>query len=247
MTQLRVEEGAEIGKSRLVTIHGGKEISFLYLYFGPGTSEDIKEQIEQANLAKPTMAETSALVYAAFASKGIRSDEIKKDCMDNGNMLFAFTRPRYEPNEGCFFYPEDSHDRFKDMPVSQLEQLLGQKQEHGVVYSDDGSLRFVPFGYQINEMSCSQLAQNAFVIGLAGEEGAEKLAKVAEKYKNKPFLFSFKYVDSPLKRVTETAINSSWAVVPRLYIDCGSHGNYTREGCAFGVLKKTGADSSLKN
>lgn len=148
------------------------------------------------------------------------------------DIKWAFTRSRYEPKKGAFVYPESEHERFKDLTVNQLEQLLGQKQENGVVYSDDGLLRFVPFGYQIGEMSPSQLGSNAYLIASANVEGAENLAKVAEKFRTNPHLWSFESINQPRTRVS--ALDSD---LQRLDVS-GRNRGVSRGGCSFGVSRR---------
>ena len=81
-------------------------------------------------------------------------------------------------------------------------------------------------------MSSSELAKNPCVIGLAGEEGAEKLARIADKDSDKPYLWSFESVDENKTRVSSL---DSGCLDLRLYYLGGS--GYGR---AFGVLEKTG-------
>jgi len=115
--------------------------------------------------------------------------------------------------------------RMPFMGRDSLEQRLNAK---------DPGVRFVPFGYPIGEMSSSELARNPYVIALAGEEGAEKLARVAEKYEKRPDLFSFRSVDK--NTTTISSLDSSMDL--RLFLDAGGyHGYGSGNGRAFGVSK----------
>ena len=97
----------------------------------------------------------------------------------------------------------------------------------------DKTVRFVPFGYKIEEQSARDLARNKLVIGLAGEEGAEKLAKVAgNKYRENPYVASFKNVDTKLARATGLSSNRADL---RLYVFGYNWLSY-RDGYAFGKL-----------
>ena len=148
-------------RTQLIAPHNGGELTFLYPAYGPNTYANVGLGIEQDQLKRPTMAETASLVHAAFNLDDRYSREIK-DFMTKG-WLWAYTLSEYKPRpvNGVFIYDENDFIRFGDLPASELEKMLGQRQEHGVVYSDDGLLRFVPFGYKVGEVSCSlELAKN---------------------------------------------------------------------------------------
>ena len=98
--------------------------------------------------------------------------------------------------------------------------------------SNDSSVRFVPFGFETESMSAIQLVKNRYVIALAGEEGAEKLAEVAGKFKQKPYLWSFKSVNEPTTRVS--ALSSNWDLGHWLLVGGDLHGD-CGAGHAFGV------------
>lgn len=93
---------------------------------------------------------------------------------------------------------------------------------------------FVPFRYKLGEQSSLELSKNKFVIGLFGEEGAEKIARVADQYQNKPYLYSFENVDKEI--VKKSALDDVWDFGSRLVV-----GNYSwsdnSDGHSFGVCK----------
>ena len=138
--------------------------------------------------------------------------------------LWAFTGTLHVPNEGAYIQDDPI---IKDGVFSIDKSNLVQKLEQ-----NDQSVRFVPFGFNIESMSSLELAKNPYVIGLAGEEGADKLAQVADKFKGNPYLWSFKSVSEPLAGVS--ALDSSWDVVLRLDVSGDDHG-YDRNGYGFGV------------
>ena len=113
-------------------------------------------------------------------------------------MLWAFTGTLYVPKEGAFIQDDpEIRDGMLFMDKDGLEQKLNAK---------DPSVRHVPFGYKVGEMSPLELAKNPYAIGLAGEEGAEQLARIADKYSSRPYLWSFESVGGNETRVS--ALNS---------------------------------------
>ena len=212
--QLRVKEG----RTELVAPHQNRDLTFLHPSYGPNTYAHVKQEIEQDNLKPATMAETASLVHAAFNSDDKYGQEIKKIMKDR--YFWGFTKSLYVP-KGAYTYPDLNGE---DLDESDLIKKLE---------SNDSSVRFVPFGYKTGEMSSLELAKNPYVIALAGgEEGAEKLAEIADKHKQKPRLFSYDSVSEPLTRVS--ALGSGWSLGSRLYVNGDSRG-YDGYGSAFGV------------
>jgi len=202
--------------------------------YGPGAYADIGKEIEKDGLLRPTMAETVSLVYDSFFDKIDKeySNKIKKIMEDK--WLGAFTGILYIPNKGAYIQddPEIRNSRAY-MKESDLVKKLQR---------NDKSARFVPFGYKIGYMTPKELEKNEFIIGLAGIEGAEKLAEVAGKaagkYKDNPYLGSFKSIDKP--EVRFSAVGSSLDGGDyRLLVDGNNYdvGGYY---CSCGVRKRTG-------
>ena len=224
----RVEEQ----RTKLFAPHDGGELTFLHPSYGPNTYANVGLAIVQNNLKRPTMAETASLVHAAFNSDDRYSAEIKDIMRQRQVWLWAFTGTLlYVPNEGAFIQDDpEIRDGMPFMDRGSLEQRINAK---------DPSVRHVPFGYKVGEMSPLELAKNPYVIGLAGEEGAEQLARVADKYSDKPYLWSFESVDGNVIRVS--ALNSG-DLDRRLSVGGDLHGD-DWVGRAFGVFKKTGEAS----
>lgn len=111
------------------------------------------------------------------------------------------------------------------MNLSELEEMLKE---------ENPRVRFVPFGYKIESQTALELEKNSFVRALAGKEGAEKLAEVADKYKRNPYVFSFNNIDKEVQRVA--ALLSDWGLVGGLGV-VGGRIDVGSRGCAFGVQK----------
>jgi len=230
---LRIEEG----RTKLISTHNKGDLVFLHPVYGPNTYANVQGQIEKDGLVAPTLAETASLVYSAFNSDNKYSQEIQKLMKDR--WLWGFTGILYTPKNGVYMQPHpEIRNGMPFMDESELEKKLDANHP-----SYDPSVRNIPFGFKTGKMSVLELAKNPFVIALAGKEGAEKLADVADKYRNKPYLYSFNSVKEPLTRVS--ALNPSWSpYVQGLRVFGNIHGNYI-VGCAFGV-QKTGEASRIK-
>src|SRR3989338_11083623 len=189
--------------TKLTVTHNGKDLTFLHPAYGPNNYEEVGEQIEKDGLLRATMAETASLVHAAFFDKlGEQHGSQVKETM-RLEWLWASTGILYVPNKGV--YMQDNSKIKNNLPYMEESDLVRKLQRN------DKSVRFVPFGYKIGYMTPKELEKNEFIIGLAGIEGAEKLAEVggkaAGKYKDNPYLGSFKSIDKP--EVRFSAVGSS--------------------------------------
>jgi len=150
----------------------------------------------------PIMPELVPLVYTSLEHQ---DKETAK------NVIKTLRERRLTGNTGVHYVPEgmyvqDDPDLVNgrvSMSQKALEGKLGSYEERGVVFSDDKSVRFVPYGFsRESQKSSLDLAGNSGVIALTGsEESAEMLAKASEHYKVNPYLWALSNVDSPETRV----------------------------------------------
>jgi|SRR3989344_1453710 len=218
-----------VGLILLDVDHNGEYLTFQFLFNGPETYAQVKEQIEQKNLEKPTMAQTASLVHAIFDSDGRYFNEVKDKL--NTNWLWAFTGVLHIPEEGVYIQ-DDPETRYglPFMKKSKLVRILEQETNKKVK-----TVRFVPFGYKDGEQTLRELEKNPYIVGLAGEDGAEKLAIVAGKFKFDPCLSSFNSGDKPEIKVS--CLRSLFDSSPRLYID-EIYLGFNRDGFALGIQQK---------
>ena len=182
------------------------------------------------------MSEITSLVHTAHNSDDRYSKEIQKRMKDN--WLWGFTGILYVPNKGVYIQ-EDPQIKGRMLFMDECE-LIRKLEEN------DPNVRFVPFGFQTGEMTPTQLAENKYIQALVGEEGAEKLAEIAGKYKNEPRLWAFKNVDEPSTRVS--ALGSGWVFDGGLVVvgeDDGITGGHGSDNCSFGV-SRTGEASRIE-
>ncbi len=184
---IRVREG----RTYLDVPHLDSEITFIHPAKGPGTYVEIARQLEEYNLLPPTMAHNSSLVHSAWQNpKEKYSNEIIN--ILRNNWLLCFNGILYEPKEGAYI---------QDNPKIENGEIIMDKSDLiKRLEANDSSVRFVRFGYKIGEQSHSDLERNPFIIGLAGEEGAKKLAETSVNYKLNPYVWSFDFVNGSLVR-----------------------------------------------
>ena len=201
-----------------------------------GNYFDLPRQIPSEQ--RPTMAETASLVYDAYKNpnddKAI-SDEIKS-IMKN-DLFYTFNGLLYTPSG---VYIQDNPKLLENaktnddlrMSEKDLQSRLSSKEEKGIVFSEDGSVRFLKgYDFKTKSQSSLELSKNPFVIALAGEEGAERLGYIADRNKTPPYLFALKDVKEPVKRVA--GLGSCWFIVG-LDVIGDDYGNCSG-GRSFGV------------
>lgn len=222
-----MKKGLEVREEngiKLIVSHLDKELIFNCPAKGPDTYANVQKQITQDKLTPPTAAEIASLVHAAWQNP---DEKYSKKIIEllRTNYLWCFTGNLYVPNKGV--YVQDN-PKVKDGKVSMNREDLEKRLE-----SNDSSVRFVPFGFKIGEQSALKLVKNPWIIALVGEEGAEKLAEVSDKYKYKPYVWSFENVGKETAKVSELGSGWGW-YCGRLRVG-GFYFDDYRYGYAFGV------------
>lgn len=243
---------AKIGKSYLTGIlHEGKEISFQYPAF-IGYYENVANAIDKDNLRRPNSSETASLVYDAWKNpKEKYSAEIISILKDN--WLWEYTGNLYLPKAKGDF---QNGVLIQDNPLIVDGKLVMDKNDlikkledaeefrignHPIFISKDRSVRFTPFGYKIDKMKFRELAENPYIVAqrLGRKENetehSEALAKIASKYKNKPYLNSFNSVDREEARMS--VLKRNWDDDGMLIVDGNNWFASGDDGVAFGVCK----------
>lgn len=167
-------------------------------------------------MAMPTMENMASLVNRSWTNLDYQdSKEIHKGLRNhwiwtsNGNL--------YVPNKGVYILDPPP---IKGNKIAMSESDLIKRLEY-----NDLSVRFVPFGFKVGELSHTEISKNPYVIGLAGEEGAENLAELSSRYRLHPTLWSYENVEEPQTRVS--AIGTGWAD-SKFLINGSSDGSNTR-------------------
>ena len=217
------------GKTYLTVPHAGGELTFQHPAF-KGTYGNVAEQIDKAGLKRPNSQETASLVYDAFQNSEEKYSSEITSILRN-DWLWEFTGNLYLPksneeiNNGVIL---EHNPKIKNGKlVMDKNSLIKRLKEN------DALVKFVPFGYKIETQSSLELSKNPYIIARYSEEGAEKIAKVADKYSNKPHLWSFKSVDE--EQVRMSALYRNWGFGDRLVV-LGYGWNDDYQGHAFGVF-----------
>ena len=219
------------GKTYLTVPHEEGELTFQRPAF-KRTYGDVAEQIDKAGLKRPNSPETASLVYDAWQNKDGKYESEIIQILRN-NFFWEFTGNLYLPksneeiNNGVILEHNPKIENGK--LIMDKSSLIKRLQEN------DSNVKFVPFGYKIKSQSSLELSKNSYIIARYGEEGAEKIAKVADKSLKKPYLWSFKNVDRELIRMS--ALSGLWNFVGRLDV-YGRVWDGDYQGRAFGVCKK---------
>ena len=183
---------AKIGKSYLIGIpYERGELTFNYPAF-EGTYENVAEQIDNKGLKRPNSPETASLIYDAFQNKeGQYESEIIN--ILNKKCFWEFTGNLYLPKSN----EEINNGVILDLnPTIENGKLIMNKNSLiERLKNNDKKVKFVPFGYRTGEQSSLELSKNPYIIARYGEEGADKIVQIADKFTKSPKLWSFDSVN----------------------------------------------------
>ena len=216
----------------------GSELNFAQSCFGPGDFVTVGRRMEAAGLTKPTLAQTAALAHAAWEAPENPAARPVIEFMTQ-RWLWGDTAFLYVPGGGVFIQdhptpkgpaaaaPQPPLPQGISMDLDELRQHLG---------AGDPNVRFVPFGFKTGEQTASDLTTNPFVIALLhGEEGARKVAEIADHHSQIPNVWSLDAVDELTVRVAALGSNFSGdqLVISGRGYDIGPNGNGM---CGYGLL-----------
>ena len=198
-------------RTELIVSSKDRTTTFIHPAYGPNTYVALGKEMEQAGLITPTFSDTVDLVHAAFNSEGRYADNIinlmfielrKYDNRETDiSHFFGFTGVLRIPKVGVYIQDKPKIVGYKVvMNRSDLEKRLGSREERGVVYSDDGSVRFVPFTYKTGEKGLSglDLAEYPYAFASLGDENSiEKLQEIVRRTQNDSIFLNLNSVSKP--------------------------------------------------
>ena len=213
------------GRTTFTVDHLDGKLVFAHPVKGPNTYNNVAEQIDQdktpSQLYRPTTAETISLIYSALQNKDNKYAQEIINTLKN-RYFWCFTKNLWTP-EGV--YVVNDRDGSK-LSRKDLEKRLKK---------NDEDVRFVPEDkVKLGEQTSKELENNEYIRAhTEGQEGAQKLAEIADEFKLKPFVYGLEDVTQDIERVT--GLDSNWNR-DRLYFDGNFHGD-DRYGYAFGLQK----------
>jgi hypothetical protein len=214
--------------------HQGKVLTFVTPIIGPNYPDRVTEEIAKERLIFPTAAETASLMWESLQNSRIQDFSQVSEVLESNHWdIMGYTGLLYS-REAEGVYIEDRptmKDGFVLMNRGDLQNRLN---------ANDVSVRFVPFS-KIN--GTTDLERNSFLIGLAGEEGAQKIAHISERFPCFPLIHTRHPINCNFDdnaEYDESASITSFShnpFIPGLHIDCinlyRGHIGYGRS--AFGI------------
>ena len=211
----------EMMKRTIQVPHLDGRLKVAYPFFKDNVIKSAKQMHDQG-LEWINMSETISFLYHNYVSHGICSGEVKKI---SKRPIFTSTMVLYSFKELGLFIQDNpkigDNPEFSggvlpfstdDLIMEDEESLIkrfGSREECGIIYSDNGLTRFVPFYFKTGEQSPLELSKNPLVIVLSGrsyEEGlmqADKIAHISSLYEGKHPYVTTCYERSALERGRE--------------------------------------------
>lgn len=238
--------------------HEGKYISFAYPGFEGKDYKILIKAIEEANLIGATSGQIASLVHFALQKpdKERVIDSMKRDYILNSLKNYCineFTGNLYIPKKkgeilqnGIILEdnPKIINGKFSMSKDNLVKRLINGKEINSILYSDDKSVRFVPFGFKNIKQPISNLTKNKYIIARYGEEGAEKLAEIASMGGRKKYWLFVRpgYGDEVYKGVRRSLLlwgyDNGYDYHSQLHIngECKDKTSYEKE-CVFGIKR----------
>ncbi|HIH17208.1 MAG TPA: hypothetical protein HA282_05120 [Nanoarchaeota archaeon] len=235
------------GVTYLDVPHKDGILSFATPAFDHGSHVSLRKRILDAKLELPTMEQIASFLHEAWQDP---KEEYSRSMISKlgTNFLLTFNGLLYVPNEGVYIQdrpeivweqmPNSDHFWHK---VSMERSDLDKKLE-----ANDPSVRFVPFGYKMGVQSYGELASNPFVQALAGEEGAEKLARVSARCGEMPYVENFNSRDTWRNLPELTTLDTIPDRGVRLRIRTHTYPDAGTDGFTFGVNPKDAEGTAEK-
>lgn len=200
----------------MIVPHLNGEISFLHPAFGADTYKNVGQAILKAGLKVPTGDYMASLLHSAYCRKEVNNEPEFKNVKDimRSNWLWVFNVNNWTDKGVYIIQDLKAEGRDMQLDLNQLERKLkGGKDFQGVRFSKDGRIRFAPKGsYTLGERTAKDLETDGFIIGSYGVEGAKKLAEVAYKFKNQPYLYGLEIVEGADSEKRVSALGGSGGV-----------------------------------
>lgn len=147
---------------------------------GPATWVGLRSQDYGPNFRQGTFGENFNVEHAAYLNP--ESEEAQ-------GIIRAANKLWVTGNTGILYTPElifvEDFPEVKDkrlyLSKKSLEKRLGSKEAKGVIFSNDGSVRAIPYNFAREWQKKDQIKDNPFSIALTGDEHApSKLAEICE-------------------------------------------------------------------
>lgn len=168
-----------------ITLEGikcnGKSLKFSYPPI-EGSIKEITEKLDSMHLRRPTSAEIASVInacdnfndredggeYASKVAHALKWSGIEfTGCLKNKNGIYFEDNPSIV--NGKVIINERDLER----------RLNNPKKFEGVSFSQDGKVRFVPFGFERGDVNSRKLEKNPYILARYGLEGRKKISEYA--------------------------------------------------------------------
>mgnify|MGYP003964002525 CR=1 FL=1 len=231
------DKGLETVNKRIILSEGRKEIIFIVpitreIYVCPDTYpyNEFEDKLNEKDLKIPTSPQTISLFYSAFQNiKGEWEFPVSQNLSylnweSTGNLYLP--KSNEEVNNGVILEINPLVDgRGLKMNKSKLIKRL---------QDNDPLVRFVPFGFKIGDQSWKELEKNPYVQARYGEEGAERMAKLASSYST-PRLNSFNSISKETRKLSGLS-STHWFGTS--YLNLSGNLSKLDKGYAHGIQSK---------
>lgn len=150
--------------------HGREALHFHHRPAGPDYFPKIIEELHGRTLARASAPEMTALFVHAYNHPSIQYSNLVLDSLRHEAQVYADTGILVVHRTGALV---------EDFPVIKEGKVVMDQQGLFGRLGKDKKVRFVPEGYRIGYLDSEFVEVHPLIIGICGEEGAGRIAKIA--------------------------------------------------------------------
>lgn len=239
---MTIEPKIERGETKITTPYQDKGLVHIYPSIGPGTYQNIGNEILVLwGLKTPNGDYIASLLHSVYCSNLSNESEFQniQEIMRR-KYLWVYNRNLWT-DKGVFVLQDpEAIGRSQPLDQNDLEKMLkGGKDIKGITFSKDKKLRFAPKeSYKIGEHTSKSFAKDGFIIASCDFEGAEKIGKVSAKFKYQPRTWGLEIEKGQEPEQRVSLVGDYDDVDSWLSFDGGSMGG-SDSGHAFGVRSQS--------
>ena len=157
---------------------------------GPKNWHNLRNAEYGQGFRQGSFGENVGLVHAAYMNQDSQEAQAIV-CASRKSFITGNTAILYTPQT---IFVQDSPqvtNRQIVMDAQTLESKIGKKTIQGVTFSDDGSVRAIPYDFAKEWQTSEQMRKNPFAIALTGDENApEKIAEMQDVTQKKGYVWA---------------------------------------------------------
>jgi hypothetical protein len=199
-----------------------------------GTYEATKQRITEKNLKPPTLPEAALLLMSCWGYQAVPALQRIIDVWKRENM-WGFTKVYWSRGAGVYVQDNPSIGvACLNMTEAGLEGRLGSEEVDGVVYSNDRTTRFTPYGFKTGRLTLAEMETNRYVRALFGDSCVYDMCRLLLRVDCGVHITGFSHDDLETSKTCVTQL--TWGRPTGNFLISGTTSNVLTTGYALGIV-----------